>query len=210
MAYRARAPRSRSPRSSLRWGKPTTWRRGTGRRHGKGGRVRDAQEPEPQYVSSTGELIDIERVTISSEGGRWKSTHRGNSLAAYPTSRPVVRPAKAGVFSGSQSHQGKSQKPCSLDGREEGNRISEAHRHQHLRDAGEFPGRSASERTGGPESEQPQRPSLQLKGEGSMGRRRLADAADHSGGVGATAWRQGHAEQLEKPSSSHRETGGAR
>ena len=91
MAYRARAPRSRSPRSSLRWGKPTTWRRGTGRRHGKGGRVRDAQEPEPQYVSSTGELIDIERVTISSEGGRWKSTHRGNSLAAYPTSRPVLR-----------------------------------------------------------------------------------------------------------------------
>ncbi len=91
MAYRARAPRSRSPRSSLGWGKPTTWRRGTGRRHGKGGRVRDAQEPEPQYMSSTGELIDIERVTISSEGGRWKSTRRGNSLAAYPTSRPVLR-----------------------------------------------------------------------------------------------------------------------
>src|SRR5262249_28660660 len=42
-------------------------------------------------MSSTGELIDIERVTISSEGGRWKSTHRGNSLAAYPTSRPVLR-----------------------------------------------------------------------------------------------------------------------
>jgi hypothetical protein len=52
--------------------------------------VRDAQEPEPQYMSSTGELIDIERVTISSEGGRWKSTHRGNSLAAYPTARTVL------------------------------------------------------------------------------------------------------------------------
>src|SRR6266446_4219400 len=91
MAYRARAPRSRSPRSSLGWGKPTTWRRGTGRRHGKGGRVRDAQEPEPQYMPSTGELIDIERVTISSEGDRWKSTHRGNSLAVYPTSRAVLR-----------------------------------------------------------------------------------------------------------------------
>src|SRR5215510_15090817 len=25
------------------------------------------------------------------EGGRWKSTHRGNSLAVYPTSRPVLR-----------------------------------------------------------------------------------------------------------------------
>ena len=42
------------------------------------------------YMSSTGELIDIERVTISSEGGRWKSTIRGNSLAAYPTSSPVL------------------------------------------------------------------------------------------------------------------------
>jgi hypothetical protein len=91
MAYRARALRSRSPRSSLGWGKPTTWRRGTGRRHGKGGRVRDAHKPEPQYIASTGELIDIERVTISSEGDRWKSTRGGNSLAVYPTSRAVLR-----------------------------------------------------------------------------------------------------------------------
>src|SRR5882672_7689093 len=87
MAYRTRVPWSRSPRSSLRWGKPTTWRRGTGRRERKGGRVRDAQRPEPKCMPSTGELIDIERVTISSEGGRWKSTRLGNSLAAYPTSR---------------------------------------------------------------------------------------------------------------------------
>jgi hypothetical protein len=28
---------------------------------------------------------------VRSEGGRWKSTHRGNSLAAYPTARPVRR-----------------------------------------------------------------------------------------------------------------------
>ena len=33
----------------------------------------------------------------------------------------VVRPAKADAFSGRQSHQGKSQTPCSLDGREERN-----------------------------------------------------------------------------------------
>ena len=52
--------------------------------------MRDAQRPEPKCMPSTGELIDIERVTISSEGGRWKSTHRGNSLAAYPTSRTVL------------------------------------------------------------------------------------------------------------------------
>jgi len=56
-----------------------------------GGRVRDAHEPEPKYLSPTGELIDIERVTISSEGDRWKSTRWGNSLAVYPTSRPVLR-----------------------------------------------------------------------------------------------------------------------
>src|SRR5215467_9160111 len=57
----------------------------------KGGRVRDAHEPEPKCLASTGELIDIERVTISSEGDRWKSTCKGNSLAVYPTSRPVLR-----------------------------------------------------------------------------------------------------------------------
>jgi len=43
-----------------------------------------------------------------------------------------------------------------------------------------------------------------------MSCRRLADAAGHSGGVVGTARWQGHAEQLEKPSSSHREIGGAR
>src|SRR5712691_8398285 len=91
MAYRARAPRSRSHRSSRGWGEPMAWRRVAGRRHMKGGRVRDAQGPEPKWMSSTGELIDIERVTISSEGDRWKSTRWGNSLAAYPTSRPVLR-----------------------------------------------------------------------------------------------------------------------
>src|SRR6266581_3290692 len=104
MAYRTRALRSRSPRSSLRWGKPTTWRRGTGRGHGKGGRVRDAHEPEPQYMSSTGELIDIERVTISSEGDRWKSTRWGNSLAVYPTSSPVLEQRWAGRLTHRLSH----------------------------------------------------------------------------------------------------------
>jgi hypothetical protein len=48
------------------------------------------------------------------------------------------------------------------------------------------------------------------QGEGSMTHRTLADAAGHSGGVGATAGRQGRAEQLAKPSSSHGELGGAR
>jgi hypothetical protein len=42
-----------------------------------------------------------------------------------------------------------------------------------------------------------------------MDRRKLADTARHSGGVVATARWQGHAKQLEKPSSSRREIGGA-
>ena len=39
----------------------------------------------------TGELIDTETVTSSSEGGRWKSAHGGNSLAAYLTACSVLR-----------------------------------------------------------------------------------------------------------------------
>ena len=54
-----------------------------------------------------------------------------------------------------------------------------------------------------------QGPSPQLWGEGSMERRRLTDAADHSGGVIAAARWQGRAKQLEKPSSPRREIGGA-
>jgi len=40
-------------------------------------------------------------------------------------SRTVVCPAKAGMFSGSQSREGNNQKPCSLDGRYEGDRLTE-------------------------------------------------------------------------------------
>ena len=66
----------------------------------------------------------------------------------------------------------------------------------------ESPGRNVSKRTGGPESENPRRPSPQPWGEGSMGNRKLIDAVTYSGGVVATARWQGHTEQLEKPSSS--------
>ena len=74
----------------------------------------------------------------------------------------------------------------------------------------ESSGRNESERRGGLESDEPQRPSPQPEGEGSMERRSLTDAARHSGGVRATARWPGHVEQLEKPSSPHRESGGAR
>ena len=36
-------------------------------------------------------------VMRGSEEGRWKSTHRGNSLAAYPTSRSVLREARGAI-----------------------------------------------------------------------------------------------------------------
>jgi hypothetical protein len=47
------------------------------------------------------------------------------------------------------------------------------------------------------------------EGQGSMEHRRLANRMPHSGGVVAAA-RQGRAKQLEKPSSSRRESGGTR
>jgi hypothetical protein len=40
-----------------------------------------------------GEPCDTETVKHGSEGGGWKSAHRGNSPATYPTSRPVRRGA---------------------------------------------------------------------------------------------------------------------
>ena len=40
---------------------------------------------------TTGELTEIERLPVSSEGGHWKSTRTGNSLVAYPTAGVVLR-----------------------------------------------------------------------------------------------------------------------
>jgi hypothetical protein len=37
----------------------------------------------------TGEPCDTETVKHGLVGGGWKSAYLGNSLAAYPTSRPV-------------------------------------------------------------------------------------------------------------------------
>jgi len=59
----------------------------------------------------TGERREIERLMRRSEGGHWKSAHRGNSLVAYPTSCTVVCPGKADVSSGRQTHRGKTQSP---------------------------------------------------------------------------------------------------
>ena len=55
----------------------------------------------------------------------------------------------------------------------------------------------------------PQRPNLSELGEGSMARRKLTEAANHFGGVLATARWQGRIKQLEKPSSPQGEISGA-
>jgi hypothetical protein len=69
----------------------------------------------------------------------------------------------------------------------------------------ESPGRNASEPRGGLERILIRRLSPLWSGEGSMTWRRLTEATWHFGGVVGTARWQGHAKQLEKPSSSHRE-----
>jgi len=56
-----------------------------------------------------------------------------------------------------------------------------------VRDVSESPGHNESERTGGPESDNPRRPSPHPWGEGSMINRNLIDTVNHSGGVVATA-----------------------
>jgi hypothetical protein len=96
IAYRTRVPGLRSPRRRRRWRKSTTRRRGTGRRDMNGGRVREAPRPEPRCIPSTGERIDIERVTSRSEGGRGKSTRWGTSLAVYSTLVRIWRGAETG------------------------------------------------------------------------------------------------------------------
>lgn len=49
------------------------------------------------------------------------------------------------------------------------------------------------------------KPRPRSRDEGKMEQRERADALSHSGGVVATARRQGHARQLERPSSSPEE-----
>ena len=74
----------------------------------------------------------------------------------------------------------------------------------------ESSGRNASERRGGLVRWKVWRLSPLPEGEDSMANRKLAETIGHSSGVRATARGQGDVEQLEKPSSSHREINGAR
>jgi hypothetical protein len=68
-------------------------------------------------------------------------------------SRTVVRPAKVDTFSRDDTCRGKNQKPRSLDSKVEGNQDFGAYRRHHRKDGCESPGRSASERVRGLDSE---------------------------------------------------------
>ncbi len=124
------------------------------------------------------------------------------------SARPVVCPAKAGMFSRRQTCRGKSQAPRSLDSRVAGNQDSEAYRQGLPGGDYESPGRNESERASGLENEWIRGPSLQLKGEGSMGCRNLTDAAPRSrrGGSDSTVARACRAtgEALLVPERNHR------
>ena len=104
MAYEARALGSRSANSTRggndppgRTGEPCTGGRGTGGRmvwtcEVRGMRIAEAGRSSSKHILDmiTGELIDIERVMISSGEGRWKRASIGTSSTAYPTSRSVL------------------------------------------------------------------------------------------------------------------------
>jgi hypothetical protein len=105
MAYSPRGLGSRSANSSRgrdvppgSAGKPRAGRSGAGGRMSGTGEVRamrnaKAGPPIDRHWSgkATGERLKIERLTSRSEGSGWKSTSLGNSLAAYPTARCVLR-----------------------------------------------------------------------------------------------------------------------
>mgnify|MGYP002808841390 CR=1 FL=1 len=65
------------------------------------------------------------------EGGNPGHGQASVLMGHRASSRPYVRPAKAGMFSGRKSRRGKSQKPRSLGCRRGGNEAAEANRQSH-------------------------------------------------------------------------------
>jgi len=110
---------------------------------------------------------------------------------------------KLSTFSGSQTHQGKSQNPVARSARGKETELLKSDDKAILSMVSEYPGRNESERTGSLET-------LQSPGsriccsemKAAWIHERLAETCRHSGGVVATARIQGCIEQLERPSSS--------
>jgi hypothetical protein len=69
------------------------------------------------------------------------------------TSRTLVRPAKAGIFSGSQSHQGKSQSPVTWVAFVEETKQMKPTDKAIFRMVSESPGRNVGEPSGGLDTE---------------------------------------------------------
>ena len=142
-------------------------------------------------------------------GSPWRPT-TGAEPDAGKVARPGVRPAKAGVCRRRQSSQGKSPSPGA---RRAGGRDTTLLKPLDRLIVGmgaSFQAVAHAKAVVAPSVRRPGGRAGNRQGEGSLDRRTLADAAGHSGGVGATAWGQGRAKQLEKPSASHRASGGAR
>jgi hypothetical protein len=97
-----------------------------------------------------------------------------------------VRPAKAGAFSGRQSRQGNSQKPCSLDSREERNRGPEAYR-QKPPSGWRASHRAAAEANADVASKErsPEGPTCETGVKAAWERHTLANVPAHFGGVGS-------------------------
>ena len=93
------------------------------------------------------------------------------------TARPVVCPAKAGMFSRRKACRGKSQEPRSLDSRVAGNQDSEAYRQRLPREDDESPGRNDSERKSGSKVRSPEGRVLNRRAKAAWGSRNLTDAA---------------------------------
>jgi hypothetical protein len=87
------------------------------------------------------------------------------------------------MFSGSQSHQGKSQSPVTGVASVKETKGMKPADKAVMRTVSESPGRNASEPEVASTKNKPRRPSFLLFSEGNMARRRLTDAARHSGGV---------------------------
>ena len=88
---------------------------------------------------------------------RWPSaTSCSSGCRLLKKAHLLVRPVKAGAFSGRQSRRGKSQRPRNNDGGVEGNRDLEAHRKAVHGMVSESPGRNANERRGGPDRADPE------------------------------------------------------
>jgi hypothetical protein len=73
-------------------------------------------------------------MTDRIDGDAIREGRQGQSLQQEPNYWQAVCPDKADMFSGNQSHQGKSQTPCSTGRICGGNEADEADRQSHLRD----------------------------------------------------------------------------